>query len=164
MSFLLVALLLLSQAPVSTARETPAELSVQAGVVLRNGEIRKVARTPLVLLNADFASRLLEVYSKGVRDAGLQGGLYMATKHLIAMGQRPGSEPEKKVQQMDDFVKTHTVATAITDFDGKATIQAPPGDYCLYAYFETGLALWSVPVTIRTGKNEIILDHNNTAK
>ena len=41
--------------------------------------------------------------------------------------------------EMDEFLKAHTVATAMTDFDGKATVAiTPPGAYFVFCVFELG--------------------------
>src|SRR5207247_1975623 len=82
-----------------------AELSIEAGVLLRNGEIRRVARTPLILLNADFAEKLLQVFSQGKRNAYLQGQVYLSKKRFMQMA----GKTDKQVAEMDEFVKAHTV-------------------------------------------------------
>ena len=40
------------------AAAAPTELSLEAGVLLRNGDVKRVARTPVMLLNADFGEKV----------------------------------------------------------------------------------------------------------
>jgi hypothetical protein len=145
---------------------TPVSLSVEAGVLLRNGDLKRVARTPLMLLNEDFGAALLRAYPKGKRSVYLQGQVYLATKKFQEVGGKVGKEQAAAVLQINEFIKAHTVATAITDFDGKATIPAPPGDYFLFGVFEIGdeAAIWNVPVQLQDGNKSVVLDQNNTVK
>ena len=55
--------------------------------------------------------------------------------------------------------RVRLVATAVTDFDGKTTVQAPPGDYFVFGTFDTGRnsVVWIVPITLKSGKNAIVL-------
>ncbi|HXG69775.1 MAG TPA: hypothetical protein VNJ04_04085 [Gemmatimonadaceae bacterium] len=138
-----------------------AELSIEAGVQLRNGDVKRVARTLITLLDADFGDKLLAVHPTGIRNVQLQTALYLTTKRLAEMERKPSSE---QTRQMGEFLKTHTIASAMTDFDGKAIISAPPGKYFVFCAFELGAqyVVWSVPVELKSGKQAVILDHNNT--
>jgi hypothetical protein len=142
------------------ATTAPAELSIEAGVLLRSGDIKRVARTPVVLLNADFGEKLLQVRPKGLRNVQLQAAAYLASKRYLEMARKPLTSD---VLQMDDFLNASTVATAVTDFDGKATISVPPGEYFVFSVFELAdkYIVWSVPVHLKAGTNAIVLDQNN---
>ena len=63
----------------------------------------------------------------------------------------------------DDVIAAHTVVTAVTDFDGTTTMQAPPGDYFVLGHFSAGKSFvtWVVPITLKPGKNTLVLDHAN---
>lgn len=141
-----------------------AELSLEAGVLLRNGDLKKVPRTQFLVLDADMSVPLKSGFPLG-------GSTKASWNVMTAFRNAPRqdkmtAETRGKIQAVDDFIKSHTITTITTDFDGKASAKLPPGDYFVFGTF--GLAaetvLWNVPVHALAGANSLILDHNNAVR
>jgi hypothetical protein len=60
-------------------------------------------------------------------------------------------------------MKEHTIASAMTGFDGKAVLQAKAGDYILFCDAESDV-VWHTPVHLKPGNNPVFLDQNNLLK
>lgn len=59
----------------------------------------------------------------------------------------------------------HAVKTVQTDMEGKYEIRGlPPGNYFLYSQYRSryAVAYWLVPLTVKSAKDEITIDINNS--
>jgi hypothetical protein len=142
-----------------------AALTVEAGVVLQNGEVRRAARIPLRLMDSDFILAIRQ-QKLGGTTAHASFLSFMITKEAVAGGVVADPETRKAITELESALSTHTIAAATTDFDGKATLSAPPGKYLLFGSVnhQGKTILWNLPVELAPGPNRVILDQNNAAK
>ena len=149
-----------SQLPVQTP---PSELAVEAGVWLNNGDIRRAAaRMPLTLLDADFGALLTSGTRQNMK---IELMMWRAMRSVPANEATDQWEPEMRVriESYEAFLKQHTVATATTDFDGKAIINAAPGKYFLFAFYDVlqNTVVWNLPVQLPGRRTTLVLDNGN---
>jgi hypothetical protein len=172
--FVVVAFSLWAQSAVGLPQGdvAPADVSIEAGLVLPNGDVRRLARTPLVLLDADLGSQLSQQAQRQhprrriSNDPGVYLRLFLALRDLAATGGSLSVTDVQYVYEAGAFIKAHTVESVTTDFDGKATFQTRPGDYFLFCSLpsEGKDIVWHLPVHLRSGKNSLVLDQNNLVK
>jgi hypothetical protein len=171
MTTLLIALVVwatgVDQAKPQAKRPAPALLSIEAGVLTPSGDIKRVARTRFLLLDADFSPKLAELM-KGSKPGyfALKYQTFDVFRQMAAAGAGTdliGEDMKRMVEEGDAFLKEHTVATATTDFDGKATFTVRPGRYFLLGLFRVmkSTIVWNLPVTLKSGPNGAILDQDN---
>jgi hypothetical protein len=142
-----------------------AEVSIEVGLV-ENLQVRRVARVPIVLLDADLATQLVEQFKREFPrrrpnpNAGVYLALFSALRRLRDVGGKPDKKDLASLNETETFVKEHTIASAMTDFDGKAMLQAKAGDYFLFCDAGSDV-IWHTPVHLNPGKNSVVLDQNN---
>ena len=160
--------LLVSQAAPRTKPAASARLVVEAGVVTQSGDVKRVARTPFWLLNADFGAMLVETIgastSKSVK-GNVQ--IFRLGQQVVAEGLADDTpELRRQVSEAEAFLKKHTVAAATTDFEGKAAFTVRPGRYFLFGAFSifNDTIVWNMPVTVKAGSTDLILDQSNSAR
>ena len=136
----------------------PTELAVEAGVVMRSGDIRRAARVPLRLLDADFGALLTSGTRQNMKIELLMWNLRRATG-----GGSATEEDRQRYEMYETFLAQHTVATATTDFDGRATMTAANGEYFLFAVYEflQNAVVWHVPVQLSGDRTMLVLDNGN---
>ena len=150
----------------------PAEVSIDAGLVLKDGGVRRPARVPIILLDADLGSQLSQQtqrqhpHRRISNDAGVYLRLFLALRDLAATGGTVSITDVQYVYEAGAFIKAHTAKSVTTDSDGKATLQTRPGDYFLFCSLpsEGKHIVWHLPVHLRSGKNSVVLDQNNLVK
>lgn len=145
--------------PVSPS-PTPAplgKLSVEAGVVFKNGDTKPVARTIFYLLDENV---LGAKYDSCAKDP-LCLGSFIANVRAHEQLDRDTGRP---FTSLEDQLAPHVVATATTSFDGRAVFEPlSPGKRFLYGAFRVGdqYIAWNVEVEIVSGRElDLILDNS----
>lgn len=171
-SFILVLLVLPALAssqtprrPRPTPKPTPtqalqqpalATLSIEAGLVFDNGDVKPVARTKFYLLDEDLA---LILSSIGVT----LGGGTPITRGSHIQFERAFNEGIN--QKMVAAIAPHILSEVTTDFSGKAKFESvPPGVRFVYGEYsvERSLVLWNTRVELKPGtKVTLTLDNSN---
>ena len=83
------------------------------------------------------------------------------------IGQRVETNDQKAAQEIAQIFTVLTAqakATITLDFNGKGQfVRLAPGQYYLFAQVQphNSLAVWLLPVTVKSGSNELILDQRN---
>lgn len=144
------------------------ELSLEAALVFRSGDVKPMARTVFYLLDDDLA--------KILRSAGLKTSQRYSTMQdtdqnlLFTFGSAskyPSLEGHAQFYSTaTEALKPHIKQSITTDFSGKASFQnVPVGNYFLMGFGLTprGFVLWNVAVEIKLGSSSITLDQNNAA-
>jgi hypothetical protein len=135
-------------------------LSLQAGIVYKQGGPQPVARVKFLLLNDSLEKLLGEAgfHSKEGSSLGVIDQYAFAVKY--------GPENQESFDAATKAIAEHTKGTVTTDFNGNAEFApVPVGTYYVMGVTETrgGFAVWNVKVDINAGKNQIVLDQNNAA-
>lgn len=182
----------LSFAPISNAQKTKkvittkktvvsakGTLSVEAGLVFNSGDVKPVARVNFYLLNDNLEAILSKagiephqtIDPKASRGA-LLGGINAPQKAVSFVESYAiwSSSPDlydDKLQQSQEALKSHIIATMTTDFSGKGDFsQVKAGNYYLMGVGGTGkqAVLWNMPIEIKAGKQSVILDNKNASE
>jgi hypothetical protein len=139
--------------PVTSQKGT---LSIEAGLVFKSGDVKPVARVEFYLLNKDLNSVLEE--------ANIQSESGMNLVSTLALALSYPNFHQDTVEKAITSIKFHSVSSAITDFQGKATFRpVKTGNYYLYGFAKAGNSkvLWNLNVSLKNGQNSITLDNNN---
>src|ERR1041384_2887815 len=132
----------------STATSQKGTLSIEAGLVYKNGDVKPVARVEFYLLDTDLKTILSEAKITP------REGLDSITTFALAL-----SYPNLHQDTIDQAlvsIKSHTVSSITTDFQGKANIPSVKvGTYYLYGFTKAGNSkvLWNLSVSIKSGQN-----------
>ena len=140
-----------------------ANVIIEAGVMMQSGDLKRAARTEFRLLKADFGDFLVKRQTEKT-SAETQILWFNVSRMMVsARLTEPGEIMTSTVAEGEAFLKKHTVATITTDFDGKATVNVPPGQYFVLGSFKVfkNTVVWNLPLELNAGSNRIILDHNN---
>jgi len=153
------------QRAAGTANNT---LSVEAGIVMKSGDVKPVARQEFYLLDRD-PSGIPEIWDANVPTAQRSSGLQLVSLGLvleIAKKACPTTDERlaSACPQLEAFRK-HTVASIITDFSGKGKFTGPARVYYLFSYVNIGnnQIAWSMKIDLTRGGQAIILDNRNAA-
>jgi len=155
-------------------------LTVEAGVVSGNGDVKPVARTDLYLLDKNFETILQETkfnseLPEGLKERFSKRNLLRAFAVTVTAVQGnsfndPTFRSEKEASAKSliktlNAIKSHTIYETTTDFQGKAQFRnIKPGEYYLLSFSElNSVSIWNLKTTIKTGQNSIILDQKNAA-
>lgn len=142
-------------------------IEIKAALVYRSGDVKPVARAQFYLLDADLIAILrgaglkavgLEAESRGDNDDTLLFSYGLALKYPT------NDDYVAFYPKATEAVKSHIKYTGISDFEGRLTFEnIEAGSYFIFCHTVTqkGFVLWSLPVQIRDGKVQIILDQNN---
>ena len=152
----------------ATNAKGSASLALEAALIFQSADVKPVARTEFVLLDASLTTIL--------RDAGVE-----APAQFVIESQTPDERllsayslslkygfPEYVLfrSKATAALRSHTRGSVTTDFSGRATFQAVPvGTFYVVGYTTAGrsAAIWNLSVRVATGKNSVILDNKNTA-
>lgn len=140
-----------SRKPVTSQKGS---LSVEAGIVFTSGDIKPAARVDLFLLDADVETILSDTYGES------------ASLKSITLDLNYPIFETNGVQKALAAIKPHIVASATTDFQGKAKFPSvKAGSYYLFGFTKAGKSavVWNYGITIKSGTNSIILDNKNAA-
>jgi hypothetical protein len=155
-------------------------VSIEAGLIMQNGTVRRVARAELHLVTSSVAALLMNHEPEGLSHYKFPGGrhedmeinTFCSITHSPRFAQLLKEDQPRRVDAalaaLPDIAKS-TVATAQTDFDGKTSFaNVPAGKYWVFGCYEIGSGSdrqsvnWNVPVTVVAGvTNSLVLDQNN---
>jgi hypothetical protein len=94
---------------------------------------------------------------------GVHLALFTTLRRFRDVGGKPDKNDLAFLNEAETFMKEHTIASAMTDFDGEAVLQAKAGDYILFCDAESDV-VWHTPVHLKPGNNPVFLDQNNLLK
>jgi hypothetical protein len=147
------------QAPANPSPQTPTRLStlsIEAGLIYSNDDVKPVARTTFYLLDEDLLVILKSIGIGGVGGSPIVLGSALDFKRAF---------DKSAYGKIKAAIEPHIVATIITGFDGKAKFEAlEPGTRFVYGEFRSGqsLVVWNARVVLRAGVNETLtLDNSN---
>ena len=159
-------------------KPAPAQLTIEVGVVMKSGDVKRVARTEFLLLDADFGAMLVERVtfspSAGQSQFSAASNALATLRTMLEnpasfapLGDKAHEDARRTVAAVDVFLKQHTVAKATTNFEGNAKFpDLPAGPYYLLGsakIFDTDI-LWYVPTRLQAGANQVVRDNQNAAK
>ena len=163
------------------------QFAIEAGLVMRAGNVRPVARTEFRLVRKSVAALLLQNDPEGLSH-------HAGSSRLVAAGRLSKEDAEKLDADMEmnsyctvlrghgnifankpgrleallaamPVIKTNTVQTVQTDFAGKALFRnVPGGNYWLSGCYSVAPneSAWNVPIRVVAGVTKsIILDQDN---
>lgn len=143
-------------------------LSMEAGLVFRSGDIKPVARTTFYLLDKHPGTILKEAgvkpADKGQMDLEDPEKLMFSLGLAIRYAELPSEQPFLATAM--EALKPHIIQTVTTDFGGKAQFSSlAAGNYYLMGVAHTpkGMAVWNLKVQLNPGQNSVTLDQNNAA-
>jgi hypothetical protein len=154
----------------SSLKPEPASLSIEAGLVYTNGDVKPVARTTLYLLDEDLMTVLKpfewipgKPLTPGLLNSQLD--LYFSVFNSPSVDEVHRSKAKAKFHQIKEAISAHTVATVTTDFSGKAKFESlTPGTGFVYGEFQVGRerVAWNEKVELKAGtETRLVLDNNN---
>jgi hypothetical protein len=159
--------------PSETRSPTPAskgDVSIEAGLVYKSGDVKPVARNEFYLLDDD-AERILRdanIERKGkLRNRQLNNlDAYATAKVCVNMVTECPSLTDSWdfVQAATKALKPHIIKTITTGFDGKGRFESiPAGNYYVMGIMlrERGFVSWNLKVEVKAEAQAIILDQNN---
>lgn len=159
-----------------TPQPTPVaqgELSIEAGLVYKSGDVKPVARNQFYLLDGD-AEQILK--QANIERQGKLGNpnltnfdAYAAAEACINIGTECPSFDSSWYfrKRATEVLKPHILQTITTGFDGKAKFESvPAGDYYVMGVMtrDQGFVCWNLKVTLKPGMQTVILDQNNAQR
>lgn len=146
---------------------TSASLAIEAALIYQNGDVKPIANTDFLLLDADLGEILTKAnltppgnLSLITSDASLQRIIGFAKAALNA------PDHEAFFSDAQRAIRPHVVKTFTTGFDGKATVDGLPSK-TLYlvgvARAANGWAVWNLKVAVTGGVNKIQISQSNAA-
>jgi len=142
------------KAPTAPTRSIPKScaLSFEAGVVMKSGDVKRIAREDFYLLDQSFEQILgAKNLDKRPADLLVWGKIAPELGWKSPTADLPVPEWSK-----------HVISRTISDFGGKGTLTAPPGTYWLFSYATIGknAIFWNLKVAL-TANQSITLDNHN---
>lgn len=152
----------------TNAASQSGELSLEAALVFRSGDVKPMARTVFYLLDDDLAKILR---TAGLKTSQRYGAMQDTDHNLLftfgSASKYPSLEDHAQFYSTaTEALKPHIKQSITTDFSGKATFQnVPVGNYFLMGFGLTprGFVLWNIAVEMKPGTSSITLDQNNAA-
>lgn len=159
-----------------------ASVEIEAALVFQSRDIKPVARETFYLLKEDPASLILtkENYEMEKMEAAKE----KLTKDMIASKFEAWNLKQATLYNsffpvyqnaIVNILKGKAAIIVETGFDGKIKIDSLPiGGYYLFGIYHYGegrydfgiylpqAAIWNLPITVKSGKNKIILDNKNS--
>lgn len=146
---------------------TAGTIEIEAAIIMRNSEVRPVARSEFFLLDADLNTILNSAGFKTGwlhrRDTPANTFWYLLA--AAARGNLLGGQ--KELLAAREAIKSHVIGTVTTGFDGKAKLEnVKPGKYFLigshYHPVTKQVPCWELPVEVAGGKAaKVFFDSNN---
>ncbi|HRH44674.1 MAG TPA: hypothetical protein PKY82_23760 [Pyrinomonadaceae bacterium] len=153
-----------STAPVSETNN----LSVEAAIIYRSGEVVPIARTTFYLIDDDVITIFKNAgITPTPTTSRIQKDYTQAILSDIGFSAKYGTLPEYQtfIAKWTEAIKPHIKFTFETDFNGKASVpNIPLGNYYLFAISSTRQSgiVWNMPVDTNTTK-KLVLDAKNAA-
>lgn len=152
-------------------------LTVEAGLVFRLGDVKPVARANFYLLDQDLEKILADAgfQPKSNNSIGSVGGLAGEKSggnvgrnnvESFAVWNGYPSLYGEQLQKAQEVIKSHIVSTITTDFSGKGEFsEVKTGSYFLMGVTRIGkqTVVWNMPFDLKAGKQSVVLDNNNAA-
>jgi hypothetical protein len=139
-----------------TGTVAPIQLTFDAGLVMRSGDVKQVAREEFRLLSRSLIDIL--------RDAQFDVAKYHLSGFGLSykMGLGKANDPETVA---GDLVRKYTITSTVTDFSGKGHLTAPVGMYYIFAISTLGdnIVIWNFKIDLKIDQS-ITLDQNNAAE
>jgi hypothetical protein len=134
-------------------------LTLDVGLVMKTGDVTRVARTRFVLLKQDAAPLLRDAY-------GLTEDRNSLEVHCIRTQLTRAAGSAENYDRAVAALRSNTAARVDTSFEGTAKFSSVPvNKYHVFGVYEWSgsCVAWNVPVTIRRGSQTLILDQHNIA-
>ncbi|MBV5329071.1 MAG: hypothetical protein JZU65_15830 [Chlorobium sp.] len=141
-------------------------LSIEAGVVMRNGEARPISRSKFYLLDKNLYKILIEGNFTDTDGKVLTKRDSVYITYIFSIRGGVFDQYRESNKKANLLIESHIVQSVTTDFGGKAAFEkVPPGIYYIMGFSELGSneLLWDEEVKLSPGNNSLILDQNNTA-
>jgi hypothetical protein len=137
-------------------------LSIEAGIIFKNGDVKPVARTDFYLLDDDLETIIKNL---GVEEKVLKGR-DLPTLTQLAFWKQYQNLYQDTFSKAMEAIEKHSVSKMTSDFSGKG--EFPPvkiGKYWLVGIGGTAnqVIIWNLPIEIKTGKQPIVLDNKNSS-
>ena len=148
-----------SVAPTAPTAPTMVSINVKAGVITNAGDVKPVARRDFIIFREDIKPALATVSDR-------EGKALDVFSFYLADEYRELDEGRTYTAALDKL-KSFTVTTFTTDFQGNATVQIPSSDGTYWIYGSSqkvgrSSCMWYLQVT--PNKNvSLVLDNNNAA-
>jgi hypothetical protein len=144
--------------PSATPTPTPlSTLSIEVGLVYKNGDVKPVARTRFYLLDED----LRVIFKTLGVDIGGSGPVFLGSKIAFERAINKNATNEKT----NAAIAPHIIDSVVTDFSGRAKFEAlTPGIRFVYGEYQVGREniAWNTRIEVRAGADaELVLDNSN---
>lgn len=145
------------------------ELTIEAALVYRSGDVKPVARANFTLLDESAVKILRDAgLSTNPRERAMGGDTDSNLLFTFASGLTYPELPDYSgfIRTAMSAMPSHVKATGTSDFQGNVTFKdLAPGIYHAMCYYRTprGFAFWNMQVDVKPGKNTIVFDQNNAA-
>lgn len=155
----------------ATAALSSSSLSIQAGVIMKSGQVNPVARATFYLLPKSATEIIMtrdnynlwagDLSRFGTRTPFEKWSLYEAGLYMTS------SVAPNYARAAVEALSTNALQTMVTGFDGIGRFEKrfPAGEYYVFGVTKVGnsTAIWNVKVNVPAGDRSIILDNNNMA-
>jgi hypothetical protein len=139
-------------------------LTVDAGLVMNSGDVRRIARQDFFILSRNLAevgdvSKIAFEYDVQSLINKVVNGPTLVFPALLCS---KDNESSTEYKPLCDRFTNSKVATIVTDFNGSAKASLSSGTYYVVGHAVVGAnqAVWNVRVTV-TGNQTVILDSRN---
>lgn len=153
--------------PSATPVPTPtplSTLSIEAGLVYNNGDVKPVARTTFHLLDEDLRI-ILKPFDERPGSLSSRMDSLKATSGDDSIEESYREKARVKYSGIKSAIQSHIIATAVTDFSGKAKFESlTPGTRFVYGEFRIGASriTWNAKAELKAGADTALtLDNNN---
>lgn len=153
----LTVLVLLLGAFCASCSLSSGDLEIEAQIIYQVGGPQPVARETFYLLNTGIENlpELDKVYREN----------FYEKWYDQTIGKTQKSRADFVMQEGRAIWEPHVVQSVKTDFQGRATFEnVPPGDYWVFGRTQARgdkHVAWDVKVTVKRGKNKVILSNDN---
>lgn len=153
----------------SVATTTPAQpqvgsIDMQAGVVMKSGDVKPIAREGFLLLDRDAFLILAEAGFKDKKGNPVSGAYLLLARVNAEIDQMFDKKTPSEFARMMAVLKNTAVQEATSDFSGKAQFsQVTAGDYWIFGLAEIGDSgvVWNFKNQVKAGNNSVLLDQKN---
>lgn len=135
-----------------------AVLSFATGIDFQFGGVQKVSRGEFLLLDSDWNSILEHKYDSIAK--------YFSRMSQISKLYELAGDNQDAFSEIAGKTQAHIVASTLSDFNGIGKFKSvKPGTYWLanYSQMRGNAVVWNVQVTLKQGRNVVILDQNNAS-
>jgi hypothetical protein len=153
-------------------------LSIQAAVVLKSGDVKPMARNTFYLLDDDYTNIVREIPAGVTKYEDLETGakgmmrVNNSNEYILAWFGLAQCVPNNNVfneyiKDVFNKIKPHVISRIQMDFEGNATSESISfGTYYLIGVFITpkgGCIVWNLPLNLHSNEEKVIIDQFNSA-